>query len=80
MNYYTFIVKPDVRWPPDENGEVPLNAFGNWGKFRGWWERSHFEEWLQSRNGSIIEENTAGEMRVIALLTETEKKKGFRPD
>ena len=79
MEYYTFTVKPDRRWPPDENGEIPLVAFGNWGKFVGWWEYSHFAEWLQNRCGSIVQKNEAtGEMNVLALLTKTEAKKGFR--
>jgi len=79
MDYYTFTVKLDKRWPADEDGDLPLIAFGNWAKFAGWWKRSHFEEWLQQRGGSIVEENAeTGEMKVLAQLTRMEVKKGFR--
>ena len=79
MGFYTFTVKPDLRWQPDENGERPLSAFGNWGKFQGWWNRCHFEDWLKTRLGSIVEENEeTGEMKALAELTKAEVKKGFR--
>lgn len=77
MEYHTFTIREDTRWPVDENGERPLRAYGNRGSFTGWWRRDHFDEWLRMRHGSIVSDDGA-EMKVLAELTKREAKRGFR--
>lgn len=76
---YTFTVSKDNRWPEGPKGPV-LQATSEEGfNFLGWWDREHFNDWVESRN-AYITEHADGTISVVAPLTAklVRAMKGYR--